>query len=216
MSPVRRGRRLLAVYTILASTIALAPVTPGAAHGSGVEYLYSPADPYLSQRVQEVTDTSDVLLAVQWRPTVSGTVTGIRICLDLTPQQVNSRLPLTGSLWTASGEKLVTGAASEGIEYAAPCFYRVSTSPTRVDAGETYVAGFWLRGGQYSYVPNGFDEERSNTGHLVAPSNADSTVGAGNGLYVYNSDFGGGAAFPTESWQNSDYLVSPAFTPDPH
>ena len=216
MSPVRHGRRLLAVCTILASTIALAPVTSSAAHGSGMEHLYSPSDPYLSGRVQEVTDTSDVLLAVQWRPTVSGTVNGIRICLDLTQQEVNSRLPLTGGLWTASGEKLVTGAASEGIEYAGPCFYQVSTSPIRVNAGETYVVGFWLRGGQYSYVPNGFDEERANTGHLVAPSNADSTVGAGNGLYVYTSDFGGGAAFPTESWQNSDYLVSPAFTPDPH
>jgi hypothetical protein len=202
MSLVRSGRRLLAVFAI----VALMPVTPAAAHGSGVEYLYAPSDPYLDRRVQEVTDTSDVLLAVQWRPTVGGTVNGIRICLDLTPQEVNSRLPLTGSLWTADGQTVATGAASEGIEYAAPCFYRVSMSPTRVTAGQTYVVGFWLRGGQYSYVPNGFDEERDTTatGHLIATSSR----------YAY-APFNS-APFPTESWENADYLVSPAFTPDPH
>src|SRR5690349_12528719 len=111
-----------------------------------------------------------------------------------------------GALWNANGETLATGGAFEGIGYTAPCFYQVSTSPTRVEAGQTYVAGFWVRGGQYSYVPNGFDEEHSNapTGHLVA----------GTGLYAYT--VGGGTPFPTDSWENADYLVSPAFTPDPH
>jgi hypothetical protein len=218
MGLVRGGRRLLAVFTIAATAIALAPVTPSAAHGSGPESLYAPADPYISLRVHEDSDTADVLLAVQWRPTVDGTVNGVRICLDLTPQQVNARLPLSANLWGADGTALATGGAFEGIEYAAPCFYRVSVSPTRVSAGQTYVAGFWLRGGQYSYVPNGFAEERSNTtnGHLVAPSSADSTVGTGNGLYLYTSDLWNSASFPTESWENADYLVSPVFTPDAH
>jgi len=216
MGLARHGRRLLAVCAVAASLVALAPVAPSAAHGSGVEYLYASSDPYLAQRVHEAGDTADVLLAVQWRPTVSGTVNGVRICLDLTPQEVNQRLPLSASLFTADGQALAWGGAYEGIGYAAPCFYQVSMSPTRVNAGETYVAGFWLRGGQYSYVPDGFAEERSNTtnGHLVAPSSADATVGAGNGLYAYTSSFG--ATFPTESWESADYLVSPVFTPDAH
>lgn len=214
MGPFLRSRRLLAACTILATAAALAPAAPVAAHGTGgTETLYPATDPYLSRRVQEVTDTADVLLAVQWRPTVSGVVTGIRICLDLTPQQVNSRLPLNGSLWTGAGEKLATGGASEGIEFFAPCFYQVSMSPTRVSANQTYVVGFWLRGGQYSYVPNGFDEARDTTatGHLYAPAGADAT--AGNGLYAYTSS---GSPFPTDSWENADYLVTPAFSPDMH
>ncbi|WP_203904853.1 DUF4082 domain-containing protein [Virgisporangium aliadipatigenens] len=215
MGPVRGGRRLLAVGAIAAALLALAPVTPGAAHGSGAEYLYSASDAYLHGRVQEVGDTDDVLLAVQFRPTVGGTVNGVRICLDLTPQQVSARLPLAAGLWAADGQALANGGAYEGIEYAAPCFYRVSMSPVRVNAGRTYVAGFWLRGGQYSYVPDGFAEQRGNTtdGHLIAPSSADATVGDGNGLYAYSP---AGMPFPTQSWENADYLVSPVFTPDPH
>jgi hypothetical protein len=215
MGPLHRSRRLLAVGTIAASLIALAPATPSAAHGSGVEYLYPASDPYLDGRVQEVGDTADVLLAVQFRPTVGGTVNGVRICLDLTPQQVNARLPLAGGLWSADGQALATGGAYEGIEYAAPCFYRVHLGRTRVNAGQTYVVGFWLRGGQYSYVPHGFDAQRDNTaeGHLIAPSSVEATVGDGNGLYAYSA---AGTPFPTQSWENADYLVSPVFTPDPH
>ncbi|GIJ45305.1 hypothetical protein Val02_21910 [Virgisporangium aliadipatigenens] len=209
MGPAHRRRRLLAAFTIAASAVALAlvPVTPGAAHGSGPESLYPAGDPYLDRRVQEVTDTADVLLAVQWRTTVPGTVNGIRICLDLTYDEVNSRLPLTGSLWTADGTTLATGGASEAIERFAPCFYQLSMNPTRVEAGRTYVVGFWLRGGRYSYVPHGFDEERSTaSGHLSAWTSR----------YVYTSSFWNGSPFPTENWADADYLVTPAFTPDPH
>jgi hypothetical protein len=211
-------RRSLVVLAVLASTFVLQPAAPGAAHGSGAEYLYTPTDAYLAERVQEVTDTEDVLLAVEWHPTVDGTVSGIRMCLDLTPQQVNARLPLLGNLWTADGDLLGVAGAFEGITFTAPCFYNLTMNPVHVYADAQYVVGFWLRGGQYSYVPSGFDSERSNTatGHLFAPSNEDSTVGEGNGLYAYTSATGVNSPFPTESWQNSDYLVSPRFTPDSH
>lgn len=101
MRAVRGSRRWLFATVAVVSALALLPGAPAAAHGSGPEYLYAPTDAYLAGRVQEVTDTSDVLLAVEFRTTVGGTVSGIRICLDLTQQQVNARLPLLGNLWTA-------------------------------------------------------------------------------------------------------------------
>ena len=210
------NRKGLLAVLVVASSLALLPAVPAAAHGTGRERMYGAADAYLTQRVQEVSDTNDVLLAMEFKPTVSGVVNGITICLDLTPQEVNSRLPLYGNLWTADGQFLASGGAYEGIGFASPCFYEISMSPVRVNANQRYVVGFWLRGGQYSYVPHGYDHDLSNAtvGHLVAPSTANSTVGAGNGLYAYTS--GPGLPFPTESWESSDYLVSPVFTPDPH
>ena len=38
------------------------------------EYLYSAGDPYLNRRMQAADDTNDVLLAMEWMPTVDGTV----------------------------------------------------------------------------------------------------------------------------------------------
>ncbi len=221
------ARRWLKIGTVLVTVmVGLTPglsTVPAVAHGGGVESLYAATDAYLGERIQEVTDTEDVLLAVEWEPTVDGTVTGVRICLDLGQNGVNARLPLLAFLWRADGTLLTRGSASEGISYTAPCFYDIHfCCETRaVDADERYVVGFWVRGGQYSYVWHGFDTDISNatTGHLTAPSNANSTAGDGNGLYVYADWFDVTAAtppFPTYSWENSDYLISPRFLPDSH
>ena len=218
---LRRGRlryRAWAMVLPLAVVASLAASAPAQAHGGGVEYLYVATDAYLDDRVQEVTDTSDVLLAMEWLSTVNGTVNGARICLDLDPAEVNARLPLYAYLWDADGNLLAVGGASEGITGSGPCFYEVGFNAVAVTAYRRYVVGFWVRGGQYSYVPAGFDHDVSNAtvGHLIGASNVNSTVGAGNGLYVYTSTVGIDTPFPTESWQTSDYLISPRFTPNPH
>lgn len=214
----RKPWKLLAA--LLCATLAVAPVSgmPAAAHGGGVEFLYIATDAYLEDRVQEVTDTNDVLLAMEFETTVDGTVNGVRICLDLTQQEVNQRLPLVGYLWAADGTLLSVGGAFEGIEFFSPCFYQIGFAPVHVTADVRYVVGFWLRDGQYSYVPHGFDGDVSNAtqGHLIGVSNTNSVVGAGNGLYAYTSVVGSGSPFPVESWENSDYLLSPRFVPDPH
>jgi hypothetical protein len=210
---MRLNRPWFVALALIAAALAVLPGVPASAAGPAVEYLYAPTDPYLSQRVQEATDTSDVLLAVEWEPTADGVFSGVRICLDLSQQEVNARLPLTGDLWTSGGDLLGVAGAAEGIEFTAPCFYDLTMNPVPVTAGQRYVVGFWVRGGQYSYVPGGFATGRSNGGHLTAPSNVDSTVGSGNGLYAYTSDSGAATPFPVDSWQDSDYLVSPRFTP---
>jgi hypothetical protein len=214
----RKTSKLLAAFLAAAVAVSLTPGTPAAAHYGGTEFLYISTDAYIQERVQEVTDTQDVLLAMKFESTVAGTVNGVRICLDLSQQQVNQRLPLVGYLWSAGGTLLSVGGASEGIEFSAPCFYQIGFAGVHIPAYTHYVVGFWLRGGQYSYVPHGFDGDVSNatTGHLIGISNTNSVVGAGNGLYAYTSVSGPDSPFPVESWENSDYLISPRFVSDPH
>lgn len=210
-------RIIFAWAAVLVSIAMFGGEGPAHAHGSGgAEYLFISTDALLDDRIQEVTDTSDVTLAMEFKPEVNGTVSGVRICLDLDPAEVNGRLPLFGYLWDANGNLLGWGGAFEGIASASPCFYEIGFSPVSVTANTRYVIGFWLRGGQYSYVDFGFDTDISNatTGHLVAPS-ADNSL-RGNGLYAYTSDIGTNAPFPVDTWHNSNYLISPRFTPAAH
>jgi hypothetical protein len=213
MRPLRRYRAWAMVF-LLAVIAPFAGSAPARADDGGVEYLYSAGDPYLDRRVQAVNDTADVLLAMEWLPTVNGTVNGARICLDLDPAEVNARLPLYAYLWSADGELLSYGGAYEGITGSEPCFYDIGFSSVAVTAYQHYVIGFWVRGGQYSYVPFGFNTRICHISSYLRPvSNANSTVGAGNGLYAYTSAVGSQAPFPTASYQATDYLVSPRFTP---
>lgn len=207
-----RRYRAWAMALLLAAVASFAVSPPAQADDGGVEYLYTAGDTHLDARVQAVTDTADVLLAMEWMPTVDGTVNGARICLDVDPAEINSRLPLFAYLWSADGQLLAAGGAYEGITSSAPCFYDVGFSSVAVTANQHYVVGFWVRGGQYSLVRCGFRTDITNaTGHIVGLSAAHSTVG--NGLYSYTSLLGSLAPFPTASWFASDYLVSPRFTP---
>jgi Domain of unknown function (DUF4082) len=209
----RRRYRAWAMGLLLAALAPLAVAAPARADDGTTEYLYTAGDTHLERRVQEVTDTRDVLVGMEWLPTVNGTVDGARICLDLDAAQVNARLPLFAYLWGADGRLLAVGGAYEGITGSAPCFYDVGFSSVAVTAYQHYVIGFWVRGGQYSYVPCGFHVDISNaTAHLIGVSSANSTIPAGNGLYAYTSIVGGQIPFPTNSWHSSDYLISPRFT----
>jgi Domain of unknown function (DUF4082) len=215
MKPRRRNRAWVVMLLLLAMVASFAVTEPAQADNDGVEYLYTAGDTHLQRRLQAVNDTDDVLLATEWLPTVDGTVNGARICLDLDPAVVNARLPLFAYLWGADGQLLASGGAYEGITNSDPCFYDVGFSSVAVTADQHYVIGFWVRGGQYSYVPCGFRADVANaTGHLIALSSANSTVGGGNGLYAYTSTVSSEAPFPTSSWHDSDYLVSPRFTPN--
>jgi hypothetical protein len=175
-----------------------------AAAPAAAEYLYNPGDPQLDRRAQAAGDTSDVLLALEWMPTVDGTVDGARICLDIDPAEVNARLPLFAYLWSTDGQLLASGGAYEGITGSEPCFYDIGFRSVPVTANQHYVVGFWVRGGQYSYVPWGLRCQITDaTGDIVGLSSR----------YAYTSQVGSQAPFPTDTYHRTDYLVSPRFTP---
>ena len=184
-----RFRLLTAVFALATVGSLVTVSSPVAAENAGVpEVMYSD-DAYLAQRIVEVTDTADVTLGVEWSPTVDGFVSHVTFCLDV---PINSRILVWATLWTADGTQLgAVGGGSEGFSgyFTAPCFWHAKlSSNVDVFAGERYVVSWHDAGGQYSYVSHGFDNDITNTdagGHLIFYSNDNSTVGAGNGLYVY-------------------------------
>jgi hypothetical protein len=76
-------------------------------------------------------------------------------------------------------------------------------TPVTVTAGTTYVAAYYAPNGNYAYSRNFFGSPWTNgDGTLSAPAGA-------NGLYRYDGD-----AFPTNSFNSTNYWVDPLFVPN--
>jgi len=76
--------------------------------------------------------------------------------------------------------------------------------PVAIDANSTYVVSYNSQG-RYSSTANFFTAD-INSGHLRALS---STSSGGNGVFAYGSS----GAFPSSSWNNTNYYVDVAFQP---
>jgi hypothetical protein len=140
-------------------------------------------------------DPSGVSLGVKFVPSVSGYVTGVRFYKAAANTGTH-----TGTLWSASGTQLATGTftGESGSGWQTLQF----ASPVAVTGGSTYVASYFAPNGHYSDNQNFFAASYSN-GPLSAPAGA-------NGVYLY-----GGAGFPTDSWNSSNYWIDPIFTTSP-
>jgi hypothetical protein len=79
------------------------------------------------------------------------------------------------------------------------------SSPVAVTAGTTYVVSYYAPNGHYSATANGLSSQ-VNSAPLYGLSSA--SAPNGNGLYLYGSS----AAFPTSSYQATNYFVDPVFT----
>jgi hypothetical protein len=145
-------------------------------------------------------DTSAVELGVKFTPSSNGYIDGIRFYKSLANTGTH-----TGTLWTASGTKLATGTftneSTEGWEQLN------FTTPVAVTAGTTYVASYYDPDGHYSVTADGFSSAVTN-GPLTALASGASSGSSGNGLYLYGQD-----AFPTNSYNSSNYWVDVVFTP---
>ena len=128
---------------------------------------------------------------------VSGFVTGIRFY-----KGAGNTGSHVANLWSSSGTLL---ASATFTSETATGWQQVNfASRVAVTAGATYVVSYHTDTGNYAqdvnYFTNGADR-----GPLHAPSTASS---GGNGLYAY-----GGSAFPTNSWNASNYWVDVVFQP---
>lgn len=143
-------------------------------------------------------DGQPVTLGVKFRSETKGTVSGVRFYKG--PQNTGTHV---GSLWSSSGDLLATATftgetASGWQEVAFPV-------PVEISANTTYVASYHTTAGRYSINRPGFGGPVSN-GPLTAPSSG--AVG-GNGVYTY----GAGNAFPTQTYQATNYWVDVVFQP---
>ena len=149
-----------------------------------------------SNPAQTFNDGAAVELGVKFTPSTSGTITGIRF------YKANSNTGThIGDLWSASGKLLATAAFSGET---ASGWQQVNLStPVAITAGSTYIVSYHTN--IYSVDAYYFDNA-ATSGPLTAP--ASSSCG-GNGVYVYSNS----SAFPTNTWEASNYWVDVAFVP---
>lgn len=140
-----------------------------------------------------VYDRNAVELGIRFVPSQDGEIIGVRFY-----QGAGNTGTHTGSLWSAKGTLLAkvtfTGETGSGWQQA-----RFST-PVDVTAGTAYVVSYYAPNGFYAITTNFFTSRWTN-GPLTAPSSS-------NGVYLYGSD-----AFPTSTYNASNYWVDPLFVP---
>ncbi|MFI6796251.1 DUF4082 domain-containing protein [Streptosporangium canum] len=148
--------------------------------------------------VQSQNDPSASTAGVKFKTTTAGTINGIRFYKGT--QNTGTHV---GSLWTSTGEPL---ASATFTNETASGWQQVNfPEPVNVTAGTTYVASYHTTSGFYSVTRPYFTTQYTN-GPLIALANG---AQGGNGVYKY----GATNAFPTQTYQASNYWVDVVFTP---
>ncbi len=129
---------------------------------------------------------------------VAGFITGVRFY-----KGAGNTGTHIANLWSSSGTLLATATFSS--ETASGWQQVNFASPVAVTAGTTYVVSYHTNTGHYGQDVNYFANDVNNS-PLHAPS-----TGAAGGNDVYN--YGSGSAFPTNTWQGSNYWVDVVFHP---
>jgi hypothetical protein len=143
-------------------------------------------------------DTSSVELGVKFTSDVAGSVTGIRFYKAAANTGTH-----VGALWTAAGTLLGQGTFSG--ESASGWQTVTFSTPVAISADTTYVAAYLAPNGHYSLTGASFASSAVDNPPLHALANTTSP----NGVYLYT----GISAFPTSSFNASNYWVDVLFAP---
>ena len=141
----------------------------------------------------DVGEGDAVNLGVEFTADTNGFITGMKFYKSAANTGVH-----TASLWSSTGQLLATGTF---VNETASGWQTVTfASPVAITAGTTYVASYFAPNGHFSVDRNGFGTPFTS-GHLSVPVNG--------GVFQY----GTAAAFPTQSYQSSNYWVDVLFVP---
>jgi Domain of unknown function (DUF4082)/Bacterial Ig-like domain/Bacterial Ig domain len=143
-------------------------------------------------------DASGVTLGVKFTTDEAGWISGIRFYKG--PANNGTHI---GDLWDASGNLL--GQVSFTNESTAGWQVATFATPVQVAANTTYVASYFAPNGGYSVTGGQFSSAGVDSAPLHAPS---TSAAGGNGLYLYGST----PAFPTNSFNGTNYWVDVVFT----
>ena len=150
--------------------------------------------------VASASDNKGVELGVKFLSDVSGTITGVRFYKGGTGNGGTH----VGHLWTSGGAQLAsaqftseTNSGWQDVQFA---------NPVSISANTVYVASYYAPQGRYSYTTQGFASGVNN-----APLHALANSTSPNGVYMYTSASGG--AFPSNSFNATNYWVDVDFTP---
>jgi large repetitive protein len=148
-----------------------------------------------SPAVAADSDAQGIELGVKFRADVAGYITGLRFYKG--PGNGGTHV---GNLWASNGTLL---ASATFTNETASGWQQVSLSaPVATSANTTYVASYHTATGHYA-VNNGYFATAFTNAPLRALANG---VEGGNGVYIY-----GASAFPTQSFNASNYWVDVVF-----
>ena len=169
-----------------AQSAATSAVTPGFT-------LFEFATPAIS----DAGDTSSINVGVRFTADSGGQIRGLRFYKDALNTGTH-----VGSLWNSAGSLLAqaTFASESASGWQSVTF----ATPVDVAAGTTYVASYLAPAGRYSVTGGQFASSGVDNPPLRAPSSS-------NGVYAY----GAATAFPTSSFNATNYWVDVLFTPPP-
>jgi hypothetical protein len=144
------------------------------------------------------SDAQAIEVGVKFRADINGYVTGVRFYKGSANTGTH-----VGNMWSASGTLLAsatftneTATGWQQVTFAGPV--AITANTVYVVSYHTNTGGYALNGG---YFTAGFDN---------APLHAlQDGVSGGNGVYLYSA----ASAFPTQTYQSSNYWVDVTFTP---
>ena len=175
--------------------------TPSAGRTFTTGSLACPCSIWTSATTPGTIDDGDpnaVELGVKFQTNTNGYIRGIRFYKG--SANVGSH---TGTLWSGTGTQLAT--ATFASETASGWQQVLFSAPVAVTAGTTYIASYHTNG-HYSADTNSFATALTS-GPLQVLSDGAS---GGNGVYHY-----GAKAFPTDTYQSSNYWVDVVFATSP-
>ncbi|MDQ4504345.1 DUF4082 domain-containing protein [Sinomonas sp. ASV322] len=143
-------------------------------------------------------DPNGVELGMKLQTTTSGQITGVRFYKGSGNTGTH-----VGNLWSSGGTKLATvtfvNESASGWQQA------YFSTPVSVTANTTYVISYYAPNGNYSYTGNGFSSQQGSA-PIVGVANGSF---GGNGVYAY----GAASAFPSSSYNATNYWVDAVFNP---
>lgn len=143
-------------------------------------------------------DSSAVELGLKFRSDVAGSVIGVRFYKGATTTGTH-----TAALWSARGKKLAsatfTGETGSGWQQV------TLSTPVTITANTVYVVSYHTNVGNYAYTSAYFATSGVDALPLHALANGAS---GGDGVFRY-----GATAFPTSTFQSTNYWVDVVFVP---
>lgn len=152
---------------------------------------------FATPAISDAGDSSSINVGVRFTPDSGGQIRGLRFYKDALNTGTH-----VGSLWSPGGALLAQATfTNESVSGWQSVTF---ATPVDVTAGTTYVASYLAPVGRYSVTGGQFASSGVSNGPLSAPSSS-------NGVYAY----GGASAFPTSSFNATNYWVDVLFTPPP-
>jgi hypothetical protein len=153
-------------------------------------------------------DPTPVEVGVKFRTDTYGAISGVRFY-----KMAGNTGTHTGSLWSASGQRLAQATFSG--ESATGWQTVTFASPVVVVPGTTYVASYYAPNGGYAATADYMWPSPAPTGEGGAVTDGaplhalKNTSTSGNGVYTYN----GASTFPSSSYNAGTYWVDVMFSP---